>query len=387
MEKLIQILLIGLLLSATAFGQEQKDFAYYNQLSYNQYMAGEWKALIRTGREAIGLGYDSYYLRMRMGIALYSMEKYRQAKVQFKEAVENDTESPVAKEYLYYSNLLIGNRQEAQTYFDIREHPRSKFFYSIYLEGGYKHNSSDQTNMGDLGYGTVGFKHQFSKRVDYFQTFQHLRRGIYTDGRGGGFQSSREDYITQNEYYGRLDILAAKGLWILPAFHYQKWSLSDIGGSDWLFSLGLVKDIGLTRWYADVNRSNLSNLVQLQVNAGMAFYPLGNLNLYMDGRIIYHKESSEQTMGGRYMLGGRISKTTWLEGWYTHGSMRHFSEQNGFIVFNGPNIVNSRLGTTLSQLLGKHMLYLTFIREDKTEIDTDIDFCHYDFIVGLNIKF
>jgi hypothetical protein len=283
--------------------------------------------------------------------------------------------------------LFIGNEQEAQTYYHILQDSSHGFFQSIYFEGGYKYNTSSETNIGDLGYGTLGFQHRFSARVQYFHAFQHLRRGIYTEGRGSGSQSSSQDQILQNEYYGKFDILAAHGLRILPAFHYQRWWLNDIGDKNWLISLGLVRDIGLTRLYADVNRSNINDLDQLQVNAGMAIYPLGNLKFYMDGRVIYHNEEGEVNLGGRYLLGGSISKTTWLEGWYAHGSMRHFSEHNGYVVFNSPNTINSRIGMTLSQSLGRHMLYLNFIREDKTEIDTDIDFLHYDFIVGLNIKF
>lgn len=378
---------MAILLWLPAQGEDDKDFAYYNQLTYNQYMAGNWKDLVQTGKEAIEAGHDSYYMRMRLGIALYSLENYRQAIGQFKVAIRFDPGSVSAKEYLYYSNIFTGNEQEAQSYYDMREKSLDKFFYSLYIEGGYKYNSSDETYTGNLAYGLIGLKHQFSPRVNYFQTYQYLRRGVYTDGRGNGNQSSQQDHILQNEYYGKLDILAAHGFWVIPAFHYQNWTFNSYGDKNWLISLGFVKDLGLTRLYADVNRSNVNSLDQWQVNGGIALYPLGNLNFYIDGRFIYFNESSDSNLGGRYMLGGRISKTTWLDGWYAHGSMRHFSENNGAILFNSPNTINSRMGITLAQSLGRHMLYLNFIREEKTEIDTEIDFLHYDIILGLNIKF
>ena len=380
------ITLIFILLSGFIVAQSNRDFNYYNGLTYSQYLAGNWKDLIETGKQSLDAGFDSYYIRMRLGIAYYSQTKYRQAERQFRAALVYDTNSPATKEYLYYTNLFLGREQEAFTYYDIRKDPVNPFFHSLYIEGGLKINPSELTYTGNVYYGMFAFRHQFSPRVRYFHAYQHLKRGLWDKGQGQGQQADQLYYVNQNEYYGKFEILAGHNFWLMPAFHYQTWSLPGSSDDNWLASIGIAKDLGLTRLYVEGNWSNINNSDQMQVNAGLVIYPLGNLNFYLDNVFIYQNDSAINQLGGRHLAGGRIGKTSWIQGWYAYGPMRYFNEHNGLVVFNSLNTINQRMGLSFIQLLGKHEITFHFIRENKTEAVSNLDFIHNNFVLGLNFK-
>jgi tetratricopeptide (TPR) repeat protein len=371
---------------ACALGQEQRDFRYYDGLTYSQYLAGNWDDVIQTARNGLDAGYDYYYLRMRLAIAYYNKSRFRQADRHFRQALRYDSLSAAAKEYLYYANMYLGREQTAQSYYDVRENPANPFFHSIYLEGGLKSNTSNTTTTGDIRYGLVSLRHQLSARLHYYHAYQNLVRTATERGQGSGGPTEARYNIIQHAYYGRVEVLAGRTFWLVPAFHWMGWSAPEASGSDWLASFGLVKDIGLIRLYADGSWSNINEEKQVQVNAGLVVYPLGNPYFYIDNLLIVQQESGDRQLGARHILGGRPGKTTWLQAWYAHGAMRHFSELNGLVVFNTPNTIDSRWGVSLVQAIGVHSLGLHYINEQKNEPDTGRDFTHNNFILGLYFK-
>ncbi|MCK5368154.1 MAG: hypothetical protein KAQ62_06360, partial [Cyclobacteriaceae bacterium] len=157
--------------------------------------------------------------------------------------------------------------------------------------------------------------------------------------------------------------------------------------NNYVLSIALSKDIGITKLYTSASYSRIDDLNQTQFGVGLTIYPLANQNLYIDNLIIRQKESEIWRSQFKQRLGFRLSKQIWLEGWYAAGAMRYFNEQNAFIVFNSPNIINMRYGGGLTWLIKKSTLYLHVIKEEKEEFDTETPFSYLDFIVGLNIKF
>ncbi len=69
--------------------------------------------MIKAGEEAIELGIDYYYLRMRVGIAAYELEDYSKAISHFKKALEFNSADDTAKEYLYFAYKFLGREMEA----------------------------------------------------------------------------------------------------------------------------------------------------------------------------------------------------------------------------------------------------------------------------------
>jgi len=100
----VMFLFSGMLLHA----QDKKGFAWYDKITYEAYLKGDWKEVITTGKEALREGIDYYYLRMRLGIACFSRKKYQQAIPHFRKALEYSKGDVVALRYLYYSYLYSG---------------------------------------------------------------------------------------------------------------------------------------------------------------------------------------------------------------------------------------------------------------------------------------
>jgi len=386
MYRLIYITIV-LLISNSLFGQVKKDFQYFNTLTYNQYLAKDWKNLIKTGRESLKLGYDSHFIRMRLGIALYSNEKYMLAEKQFQKAILLDNKNPVINNYLHYTMIFTDRDKEAKALYPLKEEDSISFFQNIYIESGIK-LSDEMALTRDIRYGLFSLQHGLSARTSYFHSFQYLVRDYvdvvsYIPGNG-----NKEKILKtkQYEYYGALEILAGKGLHITPALHYQNVSMEGYSWNNYVLSLGLSHYIGVTNLYTNGSYSRIDNTYQYQGSIGLTVYPLANLNLYIDNMFTIQYESESIHSSIKQKLGGRILERTWLEGWYAYGDMRYFNEQNAFIVFNNPNIIHYRFGAGIIQGLGKHLLYLNVIKENKEEYETGIDFSHFDIIIGLKIK-
>ena len=391
MGKLI-IMLLLLFPVLKVSGQAEKDFNYYNTLTYNQYLAENWNDLIITGREALNQGYDSYYLRMRLGIAYYSKERYIPSEKQFLKALEFNEESADATAYLYYQKIFTNREKEAHTYYEISEEYKPKFVSDIYVEAGVK-VSDEKANPRNLRYGLFSLKHQLSTSVSFFHAFQYLERDYMDDdgtgsAPGPGSQFGNTQLLTsQNEYYAALDILAGRGFYISPAYHFQRVLFEGLKYNNYVLSMALSKDIGITKLYTTASYSRIDGLNQTQFGVGLTIYPLANQNFYIDNLIIRQKESEIWRSQFKQRLGFRLAKQIWLEGWYAAGAMRYFNEQNAFIVFNSPNIMDLRYGGGLTWLIKKSSLYLHVIQEQKEEYETGTSFSYLDFIIGLNIKF
>ena len=85
----IILVIFLLMVSFRGMADHPPNFKTVDSLSYDLYEKGEWKALIRFGKNAINQGFDYYYLRMRIGIAYYESEKYLLALEHFRKSLES----------------------------------------------------------------------------------------------------------------------------------------------------------------------------------------------------------------------------------------------------------------------------------------------------------
>lgn len=94
--------------SLILFGQKQDSLTYsiVDGKSYDLYQKQEWDSLATFGKKALKKNFDSYYLRMRIGIALFEQKKYRLAENHFEKAIAFNDFDNLAKEYFYYLSLI-----------------------------------------------------------------------------------------------------------------------------------------------------------------------------------------------------------------------------------------------------------------------------------------
>ncbi len=368
--------------------QEQKDFNFYNKETYRLYQEENWESLVNLGKQGLSAGHDFYYMRMRIGIAYYEQQKYIQAIPQFEKALEFTPGSQEAVNYLYYCYLYLGRIKEAKKYYDINEED-GQFISSLTFESGIK-LSDDKAYTRDTRYAFLGLSHNIGKSISLFHGYQRLLADFAVPPIIGPSSKSiaNETYsVKQNEYYAALTILAGKGFYLIPAYHFQDVKSDIYHGRNNVFSFQIAKWLGKIKLYGGLSFSEINELNQQQYEGGLVFYPLGNHNLFFQTQATYHLENSNSNVVSFSKIGFRLFPTTWVDLSYSYGDMNNYSEMNGYVVYNQLDVITSKWGVTLNQSIGKHFLYLNYTKENKEEYLSGTPFAHNDIILGLNLMF
>ena len=381
------IVILGLLLLIQA-GKSQ-DFVLVDKKTNDLYMEKQWNELIQAGKEGLKQDIDYYYLRMRIAIAFYEKKNYKTSQAHFRKALEFNEGDPVALEYLYYAYLLAGQSQQAGMLIkeftpSLKEKinpPSGKFADILALE--YLYNFNDTEHILDdpdkyfsgLPYGyqliTLNFSnlnamlyHQISPGITLTHAYTYLnKKNFYYYDDGLSRFGVDEQKIIQNQYYISPAFSTQSGLTIAPAFHilrirYQAPYVVSGGGSPGfgggstssirytdLFSHHFVGGLNLSQ---NAGRfairlggiySSMNNASQLTGTAGLTWYPMGNLNLYLGSALNVHSEFIDQEttieLIPDFLLGFGISSKVWMEFSGAYGNMKNYTEGNGYIVYNG----------------------------------------------------
>jgi tetratricopeptide (TPR) repeat protein len=210
--------------------------------------------------------------------------------------------------------------------------------------------------------------------------------------------------LKQMEFYLKGNIHIAKGLDIIPFFHllsikttmfkinqaniydtiirhtqvpkppssakdtivYQyanplpdKFNIKEADTSYYNYSFGLSvnKNWGKISTALFASYSNLNHRIQKEGGLTVTWYPEGNLNLYFSSTLTAFEDDTVKNIVPKkfpgmknivfnQIAGTKINKFLWLEGFATFGSFSNFTEGNGFVVNNNPDLVNFRCGIT-----------------------------------------
>jgi len=398
MYRIISSIGLLLLMIPGLRAQESMDFNRINNETYRLYMAGEWDSVISMGKIALKQDVDFYYLRMRMGIARYNQQKYRQASAHFKSALEFNHANPVALEFLYYALLYSGQSDRASL---VRKEfkgdlalklPREKGAFMdrvgveyLYLKGlnddllsepdplfsglppGVQYLTRNYANTALSLSNSIlpGFrlKHQFTYLSK--TNFQYYNDGL-------NLLLLDEQEVRQFQFCFSPSVTLPSGYIFMPMFHllsihYQapvelgqgfqggnaQVELAYLDNLDFVTGLDISKsagtlDIHLGTWYATLNSRK-----QLQNRLGITWYPEGNMNFYLTGSINSQYEGSDSTGVIRiipeFHAGLAIANKVWIDLNMAIGEMTNYLEQNGFIVFNSfSDVIQKKASLTIS---------------------------------------
>ncbi len=145
-----------------------------------------WKELIIYSDNAIGKGFDYYYLRIRAGIACYETKKYRKAETHFRKALSFNSGDEEATTYLYLCLLYNEKYEQARwtsksfsaeqkTKLEIKKPAPLTF---INLEGALKTSSVPQT-FGNAQFYQLGIEHYLANRVSLFHSFSYFSQKAF----------------------------------------------------------------------------------------------------------------------------------------------------------------------------------------------------------------
>lgn len=393
-------ILLFYFISGTA--QEPESFADFNNLTYRQYEEKDWSALLKTGKQALKKGYDFYYMRMRMGIAAWERKNYHRAILHFRKALEYNQSDPVALEYLYYAYLFTdksveaGRLLERMPEFLLKKigNDRDRDLTGLELSASYflrtgllvdpLNTSTLITDNGwrnmDEGGGEVSLRTEWktgkNSRMNTGYRFLSKQRNAYLlDGGQGTYYSPniynqhflytdykvrifRDTYMKLSAGYLNLrPRSAATGRWGLT--YIEVFPEHNLTGH-----LSLRHDFPYLSLIAGAGVSNLNFFFQVQQDAEMILYPLGNRNLYLSGAVTRSTQYAtdpdfSHSVFGSAALGVRIIKPVWLEVYGSTGDRYNVLMSGGWHVYNEFNPISSIFGGDVLISFPKKNLVIT----------------------------
>lgn len=382
MYRLTHTIWLLLFLNLAIDAQDQVDFNTIDTETYRLFQEQKWDSVTAMGKEALKQDIDYYYLRMRIGIALYNQKNYRKASTHFTKALTKNQGDAVALEYLYFSRLLSGKTQQANL---VRKQfkgslairlpsPKGKFFDQLGVETLYSRGMIDMVSSNleesypGLPPGLQYLSHHFSNLslslvnnitpgfslVHNYSYLTKTSHHYYNEGTTAYYLTDQN--VSQHQYYLSPRISTASDFTIMPMFHlikgkfqvpatstpgpggFARFSLFYRDFINYAGGVGLIKGIGafdlsLGAYFAGLNKSS-----QVQNRIGLTWYPKGNLSIYAGGYMNSQYETTEGVGVLRLIpemqFGFSISEKVWFDLNGTFGDMTNYLENNGMIVYN-----------------------------------------------------
>jgi len=400
-------------------GQTPLGFGHYDSITYTHFLEARWDELIDAGNQALKNGFDNYYMRIRMGIAFFSLEQYRMSAMHFEKALFFNRTDPVIVNYLGKSYEWAGLEIEAanvERRFTIYQSPMKKsrlILKNAGLYAGYTFSGNDQ-KISDIDFdGQAGIYGEINSNGDMIFTHSGMtiaplpqvwwyngytcflveRNQIFM---AGNRQMRKFNYdLKQHQYYSSLTI-RLKNLWYVnPAFHliniidepvqafYESSSnrysfrKSDTAYSHVLFSLMAVKELPAFSTGIAVSGSNLNNREQWQGSFTAGYYPQKNLKVYAFSALSVLAEDRLVKMHFKQKLGGKIVNWLWLEGSFHGGYLKNANDENGLLVYNRIGKIRARSSLTALFPIGEqvqiHVEYNFYSIEDQYMQYTDFN--------------
>ncbi len=394
MEIKWSVWIIFFLITLGSNAQEKMGFADLDKKTYQLYEESQWKELLELGQKGLDTGIDYYYLRMRLGIAEFNLKHYQSASAHFRKALDFNESDPLTLEYLYYSLLWSGRRQEARMIaMDMPESTRKKLgvpgefgISGLFLEGG-------QVAMSGLdsliSYQPDGLKvdHYLLKKYSYvagglelnygerFAMIMGLNQMKFSALQEVSLSSSLGMQLYDSEYQNSQLGLYLGGEWTLNPnwylglaghfikgdFNYMDYKPAPMGMDQFTQERFEYKDFvvegalkhrfrtvlaGLSASYY-----NLGNQPGVQTGLDLMWYPLGNLNLYLQAhtnRVIpLDTDEEEGNWVWQGLAGVKIFPHLWVEAHAGAGKMAGWSEKSAYIVYNNQDPILLRSGLNL----------------------------------------
>lgn len=395
MKNTIKILLLSLLFAgySISYSQDSLNSAYFEKKSLELYNNQNWKELIPLVEQAINQEIDYYYLRMRIGIALYEKKHYTKAIKHFEKALEFNPDDNLSKEYIYYSYIFSGKTYEAQQY--SKTFPESlktklntsknPIIKNIYAETGYslntefktlqpeipgEKNANLQRNISKNSYfENLSLTHRLGEKTQIVHSYSGLKLNWTQQYKFDNAETQQFLHNTsQNQYFLGINIhnskhttymFGAHFLWLKNNYNTLDFETSvipfsklftnnDVKTSERLYFIGFQSDYKYWSLGLSFSFSNFNSYQQKQPNLDLTFYPFGNLNVYSNTCISKVFESSQSYKVKsdpviKQTVGIKVWKF-WTEIHSTFGTLSDYVENNGYTIYNDVDRMKNRYG-------------------------------------------
>jgi len=375
--------------------QEELTFEYVEAKSYDLYKNQKWNELIRLGKLAIEDRIDFYSLRVRLGTAYYKTINYFPAISNFEKALEIGYDDELIYEFLYYSYMFTGRIEDKNFVFSKLSNSKktylrplnNSFIDNIFAEAGTgisndgtqyewqeilnpNYSYAELLEFGDYSYFNGGIMQTPFDRLNVTYSYSHynLKKRFETHSRYGLSNYGSFDNYTQkqNRFFNSLGILVGNGFVISPAGHYiniKENKISDTVHTDpstitylreetsidnFILSLAISKYISTFNLKIYGSFSYLNENHQSQYGMEFKSHPFGSANFFTKTNATLHYQNKISNLVFTQLLGLRTIKNLQLEAYASFGKINNFNEQNGYLVFNDPDLIKYKFGAMVN---------------------------------------
>ena len=368
----------------------------YESLTYRLYTQQKWDSLLIVGEKAIDQGYDYYYMRARVGIAAFELQKYVCAATHLQAALNFNNSELYITQLLYRSLFYSGRVDEARALLAGLPAETAKAIGSaslkplVYMETGpaFSNHVSKFEQKRQAGNGLYSESY-LNNNSFYFLAGTEIplgyRGSVNAAFSAMDFNKSRKvdmayidslngDYkVRQSEGYLSASFLLGNRIKISPAVRISNVSYSNPLSSDDSLVQGMIgppysvdyNDVAYGGelsflapyftatagfWALEVDKTAYT-----QTSASFFLRPLGNLNLYTLTNLTYKHDGFDGKMIYHQMAGGKISNKLWVEAFYTQGDLTGTGENNLQVFYNAFEQVKNRYGLRLIYTLNSHL--------------------------------
>lgn len=389
MTKKLIVLICLFLMGLNLLAQDKPDRIQMDLETYHLYLARDWKKLIQRGEQALEMGYDFYYLRMRLALAWFTLGRYEKARTELLMALKHIPNDDNALYYLYYADLYSGRTGEARRLLgEFTEKKRKEMkmpgrfsFSGISTEGGLFSNLSlaelqEEMPSGDfvssyymssMNYQNVSIGLNLGYRSNLTIALNRFDSKTIQRVSTGGDSSVFQHKSLQSSVYLRY-------MYHFPASWYAGFALHWIGGN---YSVTYYQP-GKFGQYQFVNQENnyhqnyyggfignhMTNLdlnlhfsrndfwqgPYYQTGAFIVFYPVGSLDYYLNvgyDRMFPESKGKNHEETWKLLLGFKLVKGIYLEASHVFGNLSNWADASGFYPFNAVYPISSRSGFSL----------------------------------------
>ena len=388
------IIFFVLLTSVRTFAQEEMSVDIINDKMSVMLEESEWYKMIPYGERALGLGYDFFFLRARLGIAYYETGNYFKAITNLERALEIGYDNPTVLEDLYYCYLYTGRDDDRN--FIYKKLPKNKRKRLKPLENplvdnlhseiatgisndldkngdadldGKENFYGEQTLSGNEFYFNLGLNQLPVNflNVNYDFTYFKIKNTKQLMFNNELISDEYPEY--QSRFYNSYNVRIAPGFIISPAGQYIGTKYSTLfadydstvylskDSSRYIYSLSeqeklfnsfiLSLDISkyITRFKFGLNGSfsYLNDIHQYQYGLSFKVFPFSKPNFYSYTNVIIHNQNDIANLIVDQSFSGNLKNKFFYEIFATFGKMSNYNEHNGFRVYN-TDIINYKLG-------------------------------------------
>lgn len=137
--------------------------------------------------------------------------------------------------------------------------------------------------------------------------------------------------------------------YLFTDYSYKSTEWSGFFGVDMHTTFG-VASVGLS-----LSRFNLTQY--FQANAGLRYYPLGNLKLYGSTTCYLLSGDEDPHLIVAQQIGFQVFKNTWVETYLSHGNHSYMNKDNGYLILNTAYQTKTRFEITLFAKIAKQAMF------------------------------